>query len=235
MRFLQKQFLQKTYQRLFYQKVYYIFKAAREKRLFPRDNQPRESFSESYFDQIYRLDSDPWGEGAESGYELCKADMLLKVVARRHHKNAMDIGCGSGNLTKRFATYCDHLLGLDISAEAISLAETLCKDDKHVSFVAGDIHHIEHNTKYDLFICAEVLYYLSAQDLDNLLEKIAELSTPDAWLVVLLPADNKYVNNYIFPSLKKRFKLVDQIEHNEQDRPFVISLMEVDPEYVQKS
>jgi len=225
MRFLQRRSLLKTYQKILYQKIYFIFKAARENRLIRRDNQPRTSFSENYFNQIYRLDSDPWGEGAESGYETCKADLLLKVVARRPHKNAIDIGCGSGILTKRFAAYCDHILGLDISAEAIALAEAGCKDDEQISFAVGDIHHLKQSTKYDVFICAEVLYYLNAQDLDKLLEKIAELAMPDAWLVILLPVHNQYVINYIFPSLKRRFKLMDQIENSEQDRPFVISLM----------
>ena len=174
------------------------------------------------FDISYRLDGDPWSV-ADNPYERHKADMLLEVVARRRHTNAIDIGCGPGILTQRLAAYCDHILGIDFSPKAISLARERCKDDKHISFAVGDIRNFNHSGKYDLLICAEILYYLNPQDLDKTLKKIAELAAPDGWLIVLGFADN----DPSLPPLKRRFKLLEHIENREWPRPFAVSLFTI--------
>lgn len=180
------------------------------------------SYSARHFDLSYRIDRDPWSV-ADNSYEQHKIDVLVEVVARRRHKNAIDIGCGPGILTQRFATYCDHILGIDFSTRAISLAKERCKDDSRIAFAVGDIRDFKHTTKYDLLICAEILYYMNPQDLNNTLEKIAELATPDAWLVVLGFADA----DPSLPELKRRFKLLDHLEDREWHRPFAVSLFKI--------
>ena len=177
------------------------------------------SYSARHFDLSYRIDPDPW-RVADKPYEHHKADTLVEVVARRRHKNAIDIGCGPGILTQRFAAHCDHILGIDFSSRAISLAKERCRDDKHVSFAVGDIRNLKLSTKYDLLICAEILYYMDPHDLDNTLDKIAELAAPDAWLLVLGFADD----DPSLSTLKRRFKLLDYREDREWARPFAVSL-----------
>lgn len=174
-----------------------------------------------HFDLSYRLDPDPW-DVANNPYKRHKADVLLEVVARRRHKNAIDIGCGPGILTQRLAAYCDHILGIDFSPKAISLAETRCKDEPHIAFAVGDIRNFNHSGTYDLLICSEVLRYMYYQDrrgLENTIDKLAELSAPDAWLVVVAAADDPTL-----PKLERRFKLMDRLEERGWDRPFAVSL-----------
>jgi 2-polyprenyl-3-methyl-5-hydroxy-6-metoxy-1,4-benzoquinol methylase len=167
------------------------------------------------------MDPDPW-DVASNPYKRHKADVLLEVVARRRHKNAIDIGCGPGILTQRLAAHCDHILGIDFSPRAISLAEERCKDDSRIAFAVGDIRNFNHSARYDLLVCSEVLdcmFYQDPRGLENSLEKLAELSAPDAWLVVV-----GATNDRTLPDLERRFKLIDRVEDRGWRRPFAISV-----------
>ncbi len=181
----------------------------------------KRSYSAHSFNVSYALDPDPW-RVFDRPYEIHKADLLLEVVARRRHTNAIDIGCGPGILTKRLASHCDHLLGLDFSPRAISLAQARCKDDKHVSFVAEDIRNIELSATYDLFVCAEILFYLTMQDIDRVIEKIVKHSATDGWLVGV--GSTSGYDAKVFSRLERRFRLIDRLEDRRWPRPFAVSL-----------
>src|SRR2546429_3292798 len=85
------------------------------------------------FDWLYRRNPDPFGV-EHTPYECCKREALLKIVAQRHHTHALDLGCGPGIQTKHLAAYCDHILGIDFSVRAISLAKARCKDEAKIAF-----------------------------------------------------------------------------------------------------
>jgi 2-polyprenyl-3-methyl-5-hydroxy-6-metoxy-1,4-benzoquinol methylase len=181
-------------------------------------------YSVRHFELSYRIDPDPW-DVANNLYKRHKADVLLEVVAKRRHKNAIDIGCGPGILTQRLAAHCDHILGIDFSPKAISLAEARSKDNPRIAFAVGDIRNFNHSAKYDLLICSEVLDYMYLQDpqgLENTLEKLAELAAPDAWLVVV-----GSVKDRTLPKLERRFKLMDRVEEKGWHRPFAVSVFGV--------
>lgn len=178
------------------------------------------SYSAVRFDRMYHLDKDPYAV-AKSSYERCKQDVLLKFVGRRRHTNALDIGCGTGVLTKRLAPYCHRVLGIDFSSKAIPLAKERCRDDKHISLAVEDIRNFQSRERYDLFVCSEVLYYMQAHDLDGVIDKIAKASAPDAWLVVVDGADDAYT----ISRLRKRFILMDRVEDSGWDRSFAVSLL----------
>lgn len=181
-------------------------------------------YSVRQFELSYRMDADPW-DVTNSPYKLHKADMLLEVVARRRHKNAIDIGCGTGILTQRIASHCDHILGIDFSPKAVSLAETRCKDDPHIAFAVGDIRNFHSSARYDLLVCSEVLAYMHLQDPKGLKKSIAtlaELAAPDAWLIIVGAA-----NDPTLPKLERQFKLLDRLEERNWHRPFAISVFGV--------
>ncbi len=183
------------------------------------------TYTASRFNWLYYLNHDPFGV-EHTPYERCKREALLRFIAQRHHTNALDLGCGTGIQTKRLAPYCDHILGVDFSAKAISLAKASCKDETNIMFTLEDIRifcggdKYPLYPKYDLLVCSEVLYYLDAHSLDAVIESFASISTLNAWLVLVGRADDQYV----FPRFVSRFILIDRIENCEWRRPFAVSL-----------
>jgi len=180
------------------------------------------SFTALRFDRLYRLCHDPYSV-LNLPYELRKQDVILQFVSKKLHTNVLDIGCGTGIITKRLAPYCQHILGVDFSSKAISIAKMYCKDCDNISFVVTDIRKFEDTKKYDLFVCSEVLYYLNTQDLDIITQKIAKMATPTAWLLIVGRADDIYV----IPMLHKNFALLDRVEEPNCHRPFAVSLFDL--------
>ena len=180
------------------------------------------------FDWLYRLDRDPFGV-EHTSYERCKREALLGFVAKRHHIVALDLGCGTGIQTKRLAPFCDHILGVDFSHKAISLAKLHCKDEAKITFTIEDIRAFcaknKHSPspKYDLLVCSEVLYYLDPMGLDSVIENLKEMSRSNTWLVLVGRADDQYV----LPKFDSKFSLIDRIENHAWPRPFTVSLFEM--------
>ena len=56
-------------------------------------------------------------------------------------KDVLEIGCGDGRLTRRFASQTHSVLGLDLDAESIALANALTPEATYpgVTYEVGDI------------------------------------------------------------------------------------------------
>jgi SAM-dependent methyltransferase len=57
-----------------------------------------------------------------SEYEQRRYDFQIEMLAARRYASTLEIGCGSGGLTRRLATISDRVLALDIAAAAIERA-----------------------------------------------------------------------------------------------------------------
>jgi 2-polyprenyl-3-methyl-5-hydroxy-6-metoxy-1,4-benzoquinol methylase len=177
------------------------------------------SYSPNRFNRFYRLDGDPFG-AKNSKYELSKQDRLLEMIARRDKWSALDIGCGNGFLSRRIASHCQHLHGIDFSSQAVRLARENCKDHSNISFSVEDIRTLEASNQYNLLICSEVLYYLQGSELDDTVKKLYSLSAPDAWLGLVGRAEAQKVP----ASLDKWFECVERVEDQEWYRPYAVSI-----------
>jgi SAM-dependent methyltransferase len=177
------------------------------------------SLSPGRFNRFYSLDKDPFG-AKDSKYELSKQDRLLELLSRRDSQSGLDVGCGNGFLTRRIASHCQHLSGIDFSSRAIQLAQENCQDHSNISLALADIRDYKSPSQFDLLICSEVLYYLLGQELADVVEKLHRLCMPGGWLALVGRADAKIVPE----SLQKWFNLVERVEDREWYRPYAISI-----------
>lgn len=122
-----------------------------------------QTLKSEYFDQVYAANDDPWNFET-SDYEAAKYDATIKALPRNNYKNALEIGCSIGVLTKLLAAKCTNLLAIDVSQQALDQAAERCKSLKNVSLKKMNFADESFADNFDLIVVSEVAYYLSPGD-----------------------------------------------------------------------
>ncbi|OGX91341.1 class I SAM-dependent DNA methyltransferase [Hymenobacter coccineus] len=135
------------------------------------ENQP-DSLNGKYFDDVYQANSDPWGFET-SPYEHAKYAASLGALPRTHYPRAFEIGCSLGVFTAQLAQRCDHLLGVDVSAEALAQARRRCADLPQVTLQQMQLPDEFPQGPFDLITLCEVGYYWNFADLARAADCIA--------------------------------------------------------------
>ena len=113
----------------------------------------------TFFDRLW-ADGDPWAlESSE--LDQRRYDRQIDLLGDRRYPRALEVGCAAGAFTRRLAPSCDHLVALDIAAEAIRLAED-AGIPHNVELVVGDVMDIDPvaHGPLDLVVMTETAYYL---------------------------------------------------------------------------
>jgi SAM-dependent methyltransferase len=128
------------------------------------------------FDAAYES-GDPWASAdTRYLYQRRKYDVLTaKLPQGRRFANALDIGCGTGLLSRRLAGKAEHVLGIDISAAAIAQARAAHAGVAGMDFEQGDLLDLPHawDGNFDLVVVADTIYYLPPPLGDALLAGLA--------------------------------------------------------------
>jgi 2-polyprenyl-3-methyl-5-hydroxy-6-metoxy-1,4-benzoquinol methylase len=144
------------------------------------------------FDRLYTdaPQNDPWASSLpQYQYQRRKYEALARLIPARPYRGALDLGCGLGLFTERLAERAQQVLGIDISAVAISCAADRSCALKNVQFRQGDIMALGSGLGcFDLVVVADALYYLPTPIQDETLEgvvaRLAEMLAPDGIVLV---------------------------------------------------
>lgn len=133
------------------------------------------TYSESYFDALYNDNSDPW-QYQTRWYEKRKRDMCLAVLPKAKYTSAIELGCGNGVFSTLLASRCHALVSIDGNKQAVQLAKQRLAEVGHVKVIQGVIPSVLPTTKshFDLIVISEILYYLSANDIDTVIAWIQQ-------------------------------------------------------------
>lgn len=131
----------------------------------------REYFGHSYFERLYREQSDPWNYEC-SDYEARKYEASLRALPKEKYRRALEIGCSIGVFTAKLAPRCEKLLCLDTSETALAIARRRCQALSHVAFDLMTVPAEYPDDAFDLTVLSEVGYYLTAEDLKLLSARI---------------------------------------------------------------
>lgn len=146
-----------------------------------------ESWGADIFDRLYASDPDPWGF-ATSPYEAAKyrdtLDLLDLAAPGRRFRRAAELGCSIGVFTSMLAPRCDELVAIDAASAAVDAAGARCAALTHVRFTCGLLPAAWPDGRFDLMVVSEILYFLSASDIDRLARAARDAAAPDA--VILL-------------------------------------------------
>lgn len=140
---------------------------------------------DTYFDELYAASADPWGF-TDRWYERRKRALTLAALPVRRYANAFEPGCSVGVLTAELATRCERLLATDVSAAALAAASQRLADAPAVTlrrWALGDPWPAE--APFDLIVLSEVLYYLGADLLAEVLPAARDELTPGGTLLAV--------------------------------------------------
>jgi methylase of polypeptide subunit release factors len=72
---------------------------------------------------------------------LCEGPQLSKLLIRKRVNRGLDMGCGCGILSIAMASFCEHVLGVDVNARAIEVSHFNAELNgiKNVTFIKGDL------------------------------------------------------------------------------------------------
>jgi SAM-dependent methyltransferase len=149
----------------------------------------------SAFDQLYAGLNDPFGaELPQYRYQQRKYNSLLSMLPRRPYHNVLDVGCGLGTFTRKLAPFAEHILGTDISAEAVGQARKLSTEHPNISYSQRDIlDDSQPEAIFDLIVLADTLYYidpLTDARLKSIVDNLSAKLAPGGLLLL--------VNHYFF-------------------------------------
>jgi predicted TPR repeat methyltransferase len=104
---------------------------------------------------------DPW-DIESSEYERERYAHLLGMLGGRHYARVLEIGCGTGVLTRLLASHADRIVALDISQTAIDRARTLGGGPAVVDFRVGNVMDYQPHPDgpWDLIVFSETICYL---------------------------------------------------------------------------
>jgi predicted TPR repeat methyltransferase len=144
----------------------------------------------SAFDHLYSGRNDPFGaELPQYRYQRRKYDSLLSMLPQRPYRNALDIGCGLGALTRKLAPFTGHIVGTDVSMEAIRQARTLSFAYPNISYAQADLLDAsESEASFDLIVLADTLYYihpLTDERLKSIVATLAAKLAPGGLLLLV--------------------------------------------------
>ena len=113
-----------------------------------------------WYDEVYKHSDEYHKNFHESNYWSIWS-RIIDLISKDNHKNILEIGCGSGQLALavKSLTNTNDYVGIDFSAQAISIARSHVPE---YNFIVGDVlvHEIVQDPSFDLVICTEVLEHL---------------------------------------------------------------------------
>lgn len=140
------------------------------------------SIEPGFFEALYRAHEDPWGF-ASRPYERHRYDSMLAALGTRRFHHALEVGCSIGVFTERLAPRCRTLDALEASQIAAGRARDRLAALPGVRVTCARVPEGLPEGSFDLVVCADVLYYLSAEALAGLLPRLEGALTPGGALL----------------------------------------------------
>jgi trans-aconitate methyltransferase len=86
---------------------------------------------------------------------------IVKLLNPQKEETILDIGCGTGDLTKKIAELCGKVTGIDNSNEMIQTAQ---KKYPEISFINADAKDYQLDKKFDAIFSNAVLHWIPQAD-----------------------------------------------------------------------
>ena len=181
-------------------------------------------FSRRYFEYRYRRRTDPWSYES-SLYEQRKYQQTLEVLTQLRYERVLEVGCSIGVFTEQLAQrgIAREILGIDVAQAALERAHKRLERFEQVELRRLDITRDPLEGPFDLIFCAEVLYYLGAQNIQMVLAKILNALKEDGQLVLVNPWPLSHQLHRRFFERPELHLLREHVERD-SERPYSITL-----------
>jgi trans-aconitate methyltransferase len=180
---------------------------------------PGVTVSDDYFTGLYLAKDDPW-DLATKWHDQRKYAVTLASLPRPRYRRCYEPGCSIGLLTRMLAPRCGELLAVDSIDSAVRQAAQAVREFPQVRVQRATLPAELPDGTFDLMVIGDLLYYLSAGDLDRLLDGLVDRLEPDGDLVAVHFRDRRHGGNYdgfqVHAALTGRSGL-DHLVHHEDE------------------
>jgi trans-aconitate 2-methyltransferase len=150
-------------------------------------------------------------------YERFKAerhqpfDDLLAMVERRPRMRAVDLGCGTGELTRELheALAAEETVGIDDSETMLLKAGHF--EGQMLHFERGSIEAFVADEPFDLVFSNAALHWVP--DHEQLLTRLTRFLAPDGQLAVQMPANDTHASHRVAADVATEFGLAPRPDH----------------------
>jgi trans-aconitate methyltransferase len=180
---------------------------------------PAATVSQEHFIGMYLAKTDPW-DVATSWHNRRKYAVTMASLPRERYRSAYEPGCSIGLLTRMLAERCDEILAVDCVDEAVVSAREEVREFPHVRVESAMLPAGLPDATFDLIVIGDLLYYLSADDLEALLDGLVQRLEPDGDIVSVHFRDQQSGGNYdgfsVHAALAARPGLERRIQHEDE-------------------
>jgi 2-polyprenyl-3-methyl-5-hydroxy-6-metoxy-1,4-benzoquinol methylase len=129
----------------------------------------------------------------------------------------LSVGCGDGRFERMVAPYADHVLGIDLSPEAVAAArgEAERQGHAHLEFRCQSLLELEWDRMFDVVFCLALLHHIPAGELPGFLRQVYEHLQPGGWLFTHDPNQRgilRHVGRWLLGARYHRFHSPDERE-----------------------
>jgi len=184
------------------------------------------------FEKLYLEHGDIWNYET-SDYERTKYRRTMDCIVAQRSSNAsvLEVGCSIGVFTELLAAQFEQVTAIDISQEALALAARR-HSRPNIRFVRSGIRELPATSRYDVIVCAEILYYIPEGDVTQVVNKLANLLS-DQGIVVTVSgvtdskSDARYFDDWN-DALTERFERLALDHVEDRNRPYRIAAFAID-------
>lgn len=115
-----------------------------------------------------------------------------RLIHENNCKSILEIGSGTGNLTKRFRENNQEYIGLDYSQSMIAIAQ---ERNKNSIFIHGDMRNFELTTPVDAIIITgrSTSYLISNEDINNTFDSLYKNLNPQGIIIFDFIDANRFI------------------------------------------
>lgn len=128
-------------------------------------------------------EADPWGYETH-WYEKRRRALIAALLPEEKLGQVLEIGCSTGLITQMLAPRARHVLAVDVSPKAVSLARQRLQGLAQVEIVQADITQDWPARSFDHILLCDVAYYLSEAQLSQLARNIRIQASADCVLLL---------------------------------------------------
>ncbi|WP_377559140.1 class I SAM-dependent DNA methyltransferase [Ornithinibacillus salinisoli] len=128
---------------------------------------------------------------------------FTEEVINQYGKNVSqiaDLGCGTGEITKRLAQKGYHMTGVDYSAEMLTIAEQKASEDRlSIRLIHQDLRELEGLADIDAVVsyCDVINYITETSDLEKVFQNIADCLIDGGLLIFDMHSMNHVEENLV--------------------------------------
>lgn len=121
----------------------------------------------AHLSRLYAASEDPWNHRS-SPYEAAKFRETLSAIGPGPFREALEIGCGNGELARRLAPRCRRLTAMDCIPAAAAAARRILAGFSQATVLQGCAPDDLPGIRPDLVLLSEVLYFLTPSEISTL-------------------------------------------------------------------